>query len=127
MSIEQATESILSTLSSLPSLASSSSVTSTSYEKVRNLSLFAKHQGFALIGTWTRTECLMLGEQLQNLDLDCRVIPYSDGLLKMTTSTMLLPSPSSSLLLDESSRSNVVAVEGSFVSSSSDYLLSLSR
>lgn len=47
--------------------------------KARDLSLYAKHQGFSCLGTWTREECLTIGEQLQSHDLDCRVIPFSGG------------------------------------------------
>ena len=43
--------------------------------KARDLSLFAKHQGFARLGTWTRDECLSLGKKLSAQDLDCRVVP----------------------------------------------------
>ncbi|KAL7524688.1 hypothetical protein ACHAXR_000675, partial [Thalassiosira sp. AJA248-18] len=32
--------------------------------KGHDLSLFAKHQGFSCLGTWTREECLSLGEEL---------------------------------------------------------------
>jgi len=49
-------------------------------EKAHDLSLFAKHQGFSCLGTWTREECLSMGEELFARDLDCRVIPFSEGL-----------------------------------------------
>lgn len=50
-----------------------------SSEKAHDLSLFAKHQGFSRLGTWTREECLTLGEELVSRDLDCRVIPFNGG------------------------------------------------
>lgn len=153
VSIEHATESILSTLLS----SSTSTGEEYTYTKIRELTTFTKHQVFTLLGTWTRSECLEIGHQLQEMDLDVRVIPYSEGLLEMnmntaagvvapsspssppmrTSSSQLssLPSPS---LLEESSRGDgnddTVVVVGrsssrrsSAASSSSDYLLSLWR
>jgi len=49
--------------------------------KAQDLSLFAKHQGFSCLGTWTREECLSMGEQLSRRELDCRVIPFTEGVL----------------------------------------------
>ena len=46
-----------------------------------DLSLYAKHQGFAKLGTWTREECLSMGEELASRDLDCRVIPFNGGIV----------------------------------------------
>ena len=48
-------------------------------DKAYDLSLFAKHQGFSNLGTWTREECLSLGKQLLSRNLDCRVIPFNGG------------------------------------------------
>ena len=48
-------------------------------DKAYNLSLFAKHQGFSCLGTWTREECLAFGEKLVSRNLDCRVIPFNGG------------------------------------------------
>ena len=48
-------------------------------EKAWDLSLFAKHQGFSCLGTWTREECLSMGEELLSRNLDCRVIPFNGG------------------------------------------------
>ena len=45
--------------------------------KARQLSTFAKHQGFSCLGTWTHEECLTLGKELQKLDLNCRVVPFN--------------------------------------------------
>ena len=152
VSIEHATESILSTLLS----SSTSTGEEYTYTKIRELTTFTKHQVFTLLGTWTRSECLEIGHQLQEMDLDVRVIPYSEGLLEMNMNTAAvvgasssssspppmrsssssqlssLPSPS---LLEESSRGDgnddkVVVVgrssrRSSAASSSSDYLLSL--
>jgi len=65
MSIEHAAESCIEVLG-IPS------------DKAQDLSLFAKHQGFSCLGTWSRDECLSIGEELINHDLDCRVIPVND-------------------------------------------------
>lgn len=40
---------------------------------------FASEQGVTCLGTWTREECLDLGQKLQSRDLDCRVVPYCEG------------------------------------------------
>lgn len=151
VSIEHATESILSTLLS----SSTSTGEEYTYTKIRELTTFTKHQVFTLLGTWTRSECLDIGHQLQEMDLDVRVIPYSEGLLEMnmnpaaavvasssspssppmrSSSPQLSSLPSPSLLEETSSVGNddkVVVVGGrssrrsSAASSSSDYLLSL--
>jgi hypothetical protein len=148
VSIEHATESILSTLLS----SSTSTGEEYTYTKIRELTTFTKHQVFTLLGTWTRSECLDIGHQLQEMDLDVRVIPYSEGLLEMNTAAAVVASssspsspmrssspqlsslPSPSLLEETSSDGNddkVVVVGGrssrrsSAASSSSDYLLSL--
>ncbi len=153
MSIEHATESILSTLLSSTTTTSGEEYT---YTKIRELTTFTKHQVFTLLGTWTRSECLDIGHQLQEMDLDVRVIPYSEGLLEMnmnpaaavvassspspppmrSSSLPQLSSSSSPSLLEETSSGDghddkVVVVGGrssrgsSAASSSSDYLLSL--
>lgn len=149
VSIEHATESILSTLLS-SSTSSTTSGEEYTYTKIRELTTFTKHQVFTLLGTWTRSECLDIGHQLQEMDLDVRVIPYSEGLLEMNTAAAVVASsssppmrssspqlsslPSPSLLEETSSDGNddkVVVVGGrssrrsSATSSSSDYLLSL--
>ena len=49
--------------------------------KAHDLSLFAKHQGFSCLGTWTREECLSMGEELLDRELDCRVIPFNGGVV----------------------------------------------
>jgi hypothetical protein len=148
VSIEHATESILSTLLSSTTTTSGEEYT---YTKIRELTTFTKHQVFTLLGTWTRSECLDIGHQLQEMDLDVRVIPYSEGLLEMnmnpaaavvasssspmrSSSPQLSSLPSPSLLEETSSDGHddkVVVVGGrssrrsSAASSSSDYLLSL--
>lgn len=43
------------------------------------LSKFAKEEGMACLGCWSRKECLTLGRQLQMRDIVCRVVPYADG------------------------------------------------
>lgn len=50
-------------------------------DKAHDLSLFAKHQGFSCLGTWTREECLDLGDKLLSHDLDCRVVPFNGGVV----------------------------------------------
>lgn len=47
-------------------------------EEARELMVFAKHQGFSCLGTWTRDECLSLGMQLQSQGLNCRVVPLNE-------------------------------------------------
>lgn len=42
-------------------------------------SKFARDEGMACLGTWTREECLSLGRQLQRRDLECRVVPFCQG------------------------------------------------
>ena len=66
MSLQHATESCTSILNLSPA-------------KAHDLSLFAKHQGFSCLGTWTREECLEFGEELLKKDLDCRVVPFNEG------------------------------------------------
>jgi hypothetical protein len=68
MSIEHAAESCVDVLG-IPS------------DKAHDMSLFAKHQGFSCLGTWTRDECLSMGEELVSRDLDCRVIPFHKGVV----------------------------------------------
>merc|ERR1712087_36719 len=77
-------------------------------DKAQDLSLFAKHQGFSCLGTWTRNECLAKGEELLSEDLDCRVIPFNGSL------------PSSSLL-----ESSVQGTDEPKISFDNPYLLSL--
>ena len=64
MSLEHATNSCIEVLG-MPS------------DKAHDISLFAKHQGFSNLGTWTRDECLSMGEKLISHDLDCRIIPFN--------------------------------------------------
>jgi len=63
MSVEYASESC-SEILSIPS------------EDSYNMSLYVKHQGFAVLGTWTHQECVNFGGRLREKELDCRVIPY---------------------------------------------------
>jgi hypothetical protein len=60
---------------------SCSDILGLSPSKAQDLSLFAKHQGFSCLGTWTREECLTMGEELLERQLDCRVIPFNEGLV----------------------------------------------
>eukprot|EP00580_Thalassiosira_gravida_P012690 CAMPEP_0201628282 /NCGR_PEP_ID=MMETSP0493-20130528/3268_1 /ASSEMBLY_ACC=CAM_ASM_000838 /TAXON_ID=420259 /ORGANISM="Thalassiosira gravida, Strain GMp14c1" /LENGTH=229 /DNA_ID=CAMNT_0048098995 /DNA_START=123 /DNA_END=812 /DNA_ORIENTATION=- len=46
-------------------------------DKAQDLSLYAKHQGFSCLGTWTHEECLAKGKELSSKDLDCRIIPLN--------------------------------------------------
>eukprot|EP00804_Cyclotella_cryptica_P003136 CCRYP_013759-RA/>CCRYP_013759-RA protein AED:0.11 eAED:0.11 QI:196/1/1/1/1/1/2/542/201 len=48
------------------------------YNKAHSLSMFAKYEGFSVLGTWTRKECLSLGERLREMDIECRLIPYDE-------------------------------------------------
>lgn len=48
-------------------------------EKAYSMSIFAKHQGFSTLGTWTHDECLSMGKELSSRDLDCRIIPFNRG------------------------------------------------
>ena len=68
MSLQYATESCTSILNIPPT-------------KAHDLSLFAKHQGFSCLGTWTRGECLSFGEELSKRELDCRVVPFNEGVV----------------------------------------------
>lgn len=132
VSIEQSTTSLLAALSTTTAGANNNQLT---YEKAHNLSLFAKHQGFSVIGTWTREDCLLIGETLLEEGLDCRVIPYNSAL---PSSTVPSSSSSSSVVVvgeqtreesDLESKSVVTVGTTSSSSSSSfssDYLLSLS-
>ena len=63
MSVDQAAESCASVLG-------------IQSDKAKDLSLFAKHQGFSCLGTWTRDECISLGGKLRSHELECRVIPF---------------------------------------------------
>jgi hypothetical protein len=47
--------------------------------KAYDISLFVKHEGFSCLGTWTHTECLSLGKELVERDLDCRIVPFNGG------------------------------------------------
>lgn len=49
------------------------------HEKAYDMSIFAKHQGFSTLGTWTHDECLSMGKELSSRDLDCRIIPFNRG------------------------------------------------
>mmetsp|Transcript_39820 Transcript_39820/g.83221 ORF Transcript_39820/g.83221 Transcript_39820/m.83221 type:complete len:231 (-) Transcript_39820:143-835(-) len=46
-------------------------------DKAQDLSLYAKHQGFSRLGTWTHEECVAKGKELLSKDLDCRIIPFN--------------------------------------------------
>jgi hypothetical protein len=48
-------------------------------EKAYSMSIFAKHQGFSTLGTWTHDECLSMGKELSSRELDCRIIPFNSG------------------------------------------------
>jgi hypothetical protein len=66
-------------------------------DKAYDLSLFAKHEGFSLLGTWTREECLTMGEQLLERNLDCRVIPFNGGVEPIIGSTPAETRPSGTI------------------------------
>lgn len=48
------------------------------YHKAHSLSMFAKYEGFSVLGTWSRKECLSLGERLRELEVECRLIPFDE-------------------------------------------------
>ena len=48
-------------------------------DEARDQSTFARDQGMACLGTWTREECLELGRQLQRREIVCRVVPFCKG------------------------------------------------
>lgn len=58
---------------------STSEILGINYDHAYDMSLFARHQGFSTLGSWTREECLSLGEELLSNGLDCRVIPFNAG------------------------------------------------
>jgi len=58
---------------------STSEILGINYDQAYDMSLFARHQGFSTLGSWTREECLSLGEELLSNGLDCRVIPFNAG------------------------------------------------
>lgn len=62
-----------------------------SMDTAQELSLFAKHQGFSRLGTWTREECLSMGEDLVSCDLDCRVIPFEGGMVPDSVPEIMVP------------------------------------
>jgi hypothetical protein len=47
--------------------------------EAKELAGFARTEGMSCLGTWSRSECLDLGKQLQRRDLICRVVPYCEG------------------------------------------------
>jgi hypothetical protein len=42
--------------------------------------MFAKYEAFSVLGTWTRSECIDIGEELRDMDVDCRLVPYEKSL-----------------------------------------------
>lgn len=46
------------------------------HEKAYELSMFAKYESFSVLGTWSRKECLVLGEKLREIGVECRVVPH---------------------------------------------------
>ena len=50
------------------------------YDKAYELSMFAKYESFSVLGTWTRDECITIGEQLKELNVECRLVPREDML-----------------------------------------------
>ena len=77
-----------------------------------------------MIGTWTREDCLSIGEELVKDGLDCRVIPYNSAL---PSSSSLAGGQEKREEKNVGSDDGVVVVSSSTTSSfSSDYLLSLS-
>lgn len=132
MSIEHSTTTLLAALSS-----NNTPNNRLTYEKAHNLSLYTKHQGFGVIGTWTREDCLQIGEMLSKEGLDCRVIPFnsalpSSSLMKgeekgvPTSNTSSSPSLERQVKVVGEKHQVKVRASTSGASYSSDYLLSLS-
>jgi hypothetical protein len=42
--------------------------------------MFAKYEAFSVLGTWTRSECIDICEELRDMDVDCRLVPYEKSL-----------------------------------------------
>ena len=136
MSIEHSTTTLLTALSTTsPNI--SNTANRLTYEKAHNLSLYTKHQGFGVIGTWTREYCLQIGEMLRKEGLDCRVIPFNSALpssslmkgeKKGAPTSPASSSPSLERQVKMREKQPVVKVRSSAsgASYSSDYLLSLS-
>lgn len=49
------------------------------YDESAELAAHAEKEGFSCLGTWSHEECLRLGNQLQNRDIVCRVVPFCQG------------------------------------------------
>ena len=131
VSIEHSTTTLLTALST-----TSPNSHRLTYEKAHNLSLYTKHQGFGVIGTWTREDCLQIGEMLSKEGLDCRVIPFNSALpssslmekkgVSTTSPASSLPSLERQVKVGEKQPVVKVRSSTSGASYSSDYLLSLS-
>ena len=48
-------------------------------EDAEDSAVFAKDNGFSVLGTWSREQCLTFGRELQQRDLSVRVVPYCEG------------------------------------------------
>jgi len=48
-----------------------------SQEQSLDATTFARHQGFSNLGTWTRDECLNIGNQLRFQGFECRIVPVT--------------------------------------------------
>ena len=60
-------------------------------EKAHSMSIFAKHQGFSTLGTWTHEECLSMGKELSSRELDCRIIPFNRGRSFVSEEVVVIP------------------------------------
>uniref|UniRef100_A0A7S1YDG0 Adaptor protein ClpS core domain-containing protein n=1 Tax=Grammatophora oceanica TaxID=210454 RepID=A0A7S1YDG0_9STRA len=50
------------------------------YDDAKDAAVFCKEElGMACLGTWTHELCLKFGRQLQQRDLNVRVVPYTEG------------------------------------------------
>ena len=49
------------------------------YDEAAELAAHANVEGFSCLGTWSHEECQRLGNQLQNRDIVCRVVPFCEG------------------------------------------------
>ncbi|KAL7462830.1 hypothetical protein ACHAXS_003198 [Conticribra weissflogii] len=49
------------------------------YDEAAEFAAHAQTEGFSCLGTWSRTQCLNYGKELQQRDLIVRVVPYCEG------------------------------------------------
>lgn len=42
--------------------------------------MFARYEAFSVLGTWSRSKCIEIGQELRDMDVDCRLVPYEKSL-----------------------------------------------